>query len=82
MTSSRFRISRKSTKKTIFGVVVKSHSSFFYKKTAPRKKISCQIKKNRLDITKFDEIGVSPSGKASAFGADIRWFESSHPSQF
>ena len=26
-------------------------------------------------------IGVSPSGKASAFGADIRWFESSHPSQ-
>ena len=25
--------------------------------------------------------GVSPSGKASAFGADIRWFESSHPSQ-
>ena len=24
--------------------------------------------------------GVSPSGKASAFGADIRWFESSHPS--
>jgi hypothetical protein len=23
---------------------------------------------------------VSPSGKASAFGADIRWFESSHPS--
>lgn len=27
-------------------------------------------------------IGVSPSGKASAFGADIRWFESSHPSQY
>ena len=25
-------------------------------------------------------VGVSPSGKASAFGADIRWFESSHPS--
>lgn len=28
-----------------------------------------------------EHIGVSPSGKASAFGADIRWFESSHPSQ-
>lgn len=27
-----------------------------------------------------EHIGVSPSGKASAFGADIRWFESSHPS--
>ena len=26
-------------------------------------------------------IGASPSGKASAFGADIRWFESSRPSQ-
>ena len=26
--------------------------------------------------------GVSPSGKASAFGADIRWFESSHPSHY
>lgn len=26
-------------------------------------------------------IGVSPSGKASAFGADIRRFESCHPSQ-
>lgn len=24
-------------------------------------------------------LGVSPSGKASAFDADIRWFESSHP---
>lgn len=24
-------------------------------------------------------VGVSPSGKASAFDADIRWFESSHP---
>ena len=24
--------------------------------------------------------GASPSGKASAFGADIRWFESSRPS--
>lgn len=29
-----------------------------------------------------EHIGVSPSGKASAFGADIRWFESSHPSQY
>lgn len=26
-------------------------------------------------------VGASPSGKASAFGADIRWFESSRPSQ-
>ena len=26
------------------------------------------------------KIGVSPSGKASAFGADIRRFESCHPS--
>lgn len=26
-------------------------------------------------------VGVSPSGKASAFGADIRRFESCHPSQ-
>ena len=25
-------------------------------------------------------VGASPSGKASAFGADIRWFESSRPS--
>lgn len=30
----------------------------------------------------YYNVGVSPSGKASAFGADIRWFESSHPSQF
>lgn len=29
----------------------------------------------------YYNVGVSPSGKASAFGADIRWFESSHPSQ-
>jgi hypothetical protein len=26
--------------------------------------------------------GASPSGKASVFGADIRWFESIRPSQF
>ena len=25
--------------------------------------------------------GASPSGKASAFGADIRWFESSRPAR-
>ncbi len=30
---------------------------------------------------KLKNIGASPSGKASAFGADIRWFESSRPSQ-
>ena len=37
-----------------------------------------------LDIVvqhKIGDIGASPSGKASAFGADIRWFESSRPSQ-
>ena len=37
-----------------------------------------------LDIVvlhKMENIGASPSGKASAFGADIRWFESSRPSQ-
>ena len=35
-----------------------------------------------LKLIKFlpQIVGVSPSGKASAFGADIRWFESSHPS--
>jgi hypothetical protein len=27
-------------------------------------------------------IGVWPSGKAAAFDAAMRWFESSHPSQF
>ncbi len=32
---------------------------------------------NRKDY--IDNIGVSPSGKASVFGADIRRFESSHP---
>ena len=29
----------------------------------------------------YHKVGASPSGKASAFGADIRWFESSRPSQ-
>ena len=31
-------------------------------------------------VRAIKRFGVSPSGKASAFGADIRWFESSHPS--
>ena len=34
-----------------------------------------------LRQTPAENIGASPSGKASAFGADIRWFESSRPSQ-
>lgn len=32
-------------------------------------------------LTTIYIVGASPSGKASAFGADIRWFESSRPSQ-
>tara|TARA_B100000965_G_scaffold384718_1_gene385239 strand:+ start:341 stop:442 length:102 start_codon:yes stop_codon:yes gene_type:complete len=27
------------------------------------------------------KVGVWPSGKAAAFDAAMRWFESSHPSQ-
>ena len=38
---------------------------------------SCHSGRDR----KFIIVGVSPSGKASAFGADIRRFESCHPSQ-
>ena len=45
------------------------------------KKSSCIYKKNTLCIALPKDIGASPSGKASAFGADIRWFESSRPSQ-
>ena len=36
----------------------------------------CFVLPPQTDVT----IGVSPSGKASAFGADIRRFESCHPS--
>jgi hypothetical protein len=32
-----------------------------------------------LDSTKISQLRVSPSGKASAFQADIRRFESGHP---
>ena len=38
------------------------------------------MKKNVLFMHLPKEIGASPSGKASAFGADIRRFESCRPS--
>lgn len=44
------------------------------------KKNSCIYIFFILHITHRQVVGVSPSGKASAFGADIRRFESCHPS--
>lgn len=50
-------------------------------------KIQKNVKKllpNKKIYPKYEtpkQIGVSPSGKASAFGVDIRRFESCHPSQ-
>ena len=35
----------------------------------------------RVGILNPTDTGASPSGKASAFDADIRWFESSRPCQ-
>lgn len=55
------------------------------KKSCNNKNFSINISLQTLSICpaayRPEHIGVSPSGKASAFGADIRWFESSHPSQ-
>lgn len=54
------------------------------KKSCNNKNFSINISLQTLSICpaayRPEHIGVSPSGKASAFGADIRWFESSHPS--
>ena len=39
-----------------------------------------KFENNARCFVKILFVGASPSGKASAFGADIRWFESSRPS--
>ncbi len=64
-----------------------SGSSFFAFDRKEEKLIKMKkIFKNSLlveSLTKeeyYKYIGVSPSGKASDFGSDIRWFESTHPS--
>lgn len=40
-----------------------------------------KFENNARCFVKMLFVGASPSGKALAFGADIRWFESSRPSQ-
>lgn len=46
----------------------------YYKKEAKHRKLNKQF------FWCFQDVGVSPSGKASGFGPDILRFESLHPS--